>query len=238
MGPGAGYNNGELLSVDEVSEQSGPELGLRRGRVRRRGVGDADARPNVRDESPGLTGAPRRRSDNESSRVAARAKPKGRHGTSFGPRSTQWAFTLNNYTEAEVHRVQDLVNLEHKIQYLIFQPEVGENGTPHLQGYIVFEVRKYMSTVKNAFGTQRLHLEVVRGSPSQNRHYCSDPAKRDINANFGLFEWGEVPVNHNQAGKSQKLLEVKKLIDEGNDMWDVAKDIPEYFSCVANNYRS
>lgn len=239
MGNNAGYNDGELLSVDEISVDERLLVGLSRGRRKQRAVFTINGSEASRDESPRPNGTlERRRRSNSPARLAARAKPKGRAGTSFGPRSTQWAFTLNNYTEAEVHRIQDLVNLDHKVTYLIFQPERGEEGTPHIQGYICFEVRKYMSTVKNAFGTQRLHLEVVRGSPSQNKLYCSDPAKRDIQAAFGLFEWGEIPINHNSAGKSIKLLEVKKLIDEGNDMWEVAKDIPEYFSIVANNYRS
>ena len=102
-----------------------------------------------------------------------------------------------------------------RIEFIIFQPEKGDNGTPHLQGYITFRNRRKMSTVKNLIG-QRAHLEVVRGSPIQNKDYCSDPAKLDPDANFGVFEWGELPISHNLVGKSAKLIEVKQKLDEGN----------------------
>ena len=40
-------------------------------------------------------------------------------------------FTVNNYTEADFNR---LLSHEH-FKYVIIGKEVGENGTPHLQGY-------------------------------------------------------------------------------------------------------
>ena len=47
----------------------------------------------------------------------------------------KWVFTLNNYTESDI--VEILETLESNIcEKYGFQTEVGENGTPHLQGAI------------------------------------------------------------------------------------------------------
>jgi hypothetical protein len=51
-----------------------------------------------------------------------------------------------------------------------------ETGTPHLQGYFQFEKRKRLTTIKNLFKDTSLdgaHWEKARGTPSQNKQYCS-----------------------------------------------------------------
>jgi hypothetical protein len=236
VGYGTGWNEGELLSDAEISIQdlSFERLNLgsaTRGRgrgPRSTSSGTGDRRQRERSLSP--QPAPPRR------RAAVKGKPKGRPTTAHGPRSKQWAWTLNNYTDADVRRIQGLVrDPANKIEYLVFQPEKEE--TPHLQGYIVFENRKRMSTVKTTLGTQRVHLEVVRGSPTENRGYCTDVDKIDDTAGFGIFEWGNIPTSHNMHGKSQKLNEVMMRIDNGMHMWDIPVEVPEYRSTIAANYR-
>jgi hypothetical protein len=202
----------ELLSEGDISIPDFPEQREPSERGRESSL------QSRRSESP-IRVAPRR-----GDRQAARAKPKGkakgapkRRGgpRAFGPKSRQWTFTLNNYEPEDVRGLQDAVNdNKNRIEYLIFQPEVGAEGTPHLQGYITFLNRRAMSTVKRLIG-RTSHLEVVRGSPIQNKNYCSDPNKRDPEALFGVFEWGELPMSHNLVGKSAKLVEVKSRLDEG-----------------------
>lgn len=77
-------------------------------------------------------------------------------------------FTLNNWTDAEVEAVKD------KIRTLcakgVFQKEVGDQGTPHLQGFFVF---KKKSRPIGAFGIPRIHFEKCRGNEVQNITYCT-----------------------------------------------------------------
>ncbi len=77
-------------------------------------------------------------------------------------------FTLNNYTDDEV------VTLSHYFEehgkYIIGK-EVGEEGTPHLQGYVEFKGQKRFSTLKKL--NQRIHWEKARGNRDQNIRYCS-----------------------------------------------------------------
>ena len=73
-------------------------------------------------------------------------------------RAKNWVFTLNNYTEADVTR---LGTLPDDVAYILFGREVGENGTPHLQGFISFSGRKRMAQVKTIIGGNP-HVEVCR----------------------------------------------------------------------------
>lgn len=82
-------------------------------------------------------------------------------------RSRAWCFTLNNYTEEEQQVIRDVPCV-----YLIFGREKGEEGTPHLQGYIYFENAKTLKTLKKLLGP-RAHVEVAKGNSVQNREYCS-----------------------------------------------------------------
>lgn len=81
-------------------------------------------------------------------------------------RSRAWCFTLNNYTEEEVKSLDTL-----KCRYLIYGREVGDEGTPHLQGYVYFNTLKSFKQVKKLL--LRAHLEEARGDPDQNIAYCS-----------------------------------------------------------------
>ena len=81
-------------------------------------------------------------------------------------RSKDWCFTLNNYTAEEYEAI---THGEYK--YLSVGKEVGESGTPHLQGFVQFAVRLRMQTVKSLPGFARAHLEVRRGTPVEAAKY-------------------------------------------------------------------
>lgn len=112
-----------------------------------------------------------------------------------------WCFTLNNYTSDEKDALAALVP-EHA-SYLVYGEEVGENGTPHLQGFVSFSVRRVATTVKRFIG-RRAHIEVARGSPAQAANYC----KKD-----GAFsEFGTLPQGR---GARSDLQQVQQAIKGG-----------------------
>lgn len=80
-----------------------------------------------------------------------------------------WTFTLNNYTQEECdylssEELRDLCNV------IFIGKEVGEQGTPHLQGYITLKKAARLTGVKKI--NERAHWEKAKGNKDQNRTYC------------------------------------------------------------------
>jgi len=87
------------------------------------------------------------------------------------PPLLHFCFTLNNYVEEE-----DLPRItawfEQEAKYWIIGREVGDSGTPHLQGYASLKRRYTFDVIKHQLGP-RAHLERANGTARQNRVYCS-----------------------------------------------------------------
>lgn len=106
-----------------------------------------------------------------------------------------WVFTLNNYDQDDVDRL-DATGTElvpDTIVYLVFARETGEEGTPHLQGFVSFKRRRTHRFVCELLtgtpGTGGIFVERAEGSPEQAAEYCkkADTAAEDI------FEHGRCP---------------------------------------------
>ena len=98
--------------------------------------------------------------------------------------SKRWCFTLNNYSEQEEQHVAGLFGTTDSIGYLVAGREVGDSGTPHLQGFVVFTTRKSLIQVRGIIGA-RIHAEISRGLPAQAAEYC----KKDGD----FIEFGTLP---------------------------------------------
>jgi len=81
--------------------------------------------------------------------------------------SKKWCFTLNNYTEDDISSIKSIVP---KCNVIIVGKEVGEQGTPHLQGYIEFIFKIRPLSLKLNKG---IHWEKTKGTKEQNIEYCS-----------------------------------------------------------------
>lgn len=114
-----------------------------------------------------------------------------------------WTFTLNNYTEEEKEVILSLYPQTAK--YMVCGYEEGENGTPHIQGFISFVDKKRFQQVKRFIG-ERAHIEKAK-HPKEAAEYC----KKD-----GVFdEKGENPWK--TQGKRTDLEEFKDAV-KGGDM--------------------
>lgn len=80
---------------------------------------------------------------------------KGAHRT--------WGYTINNYTDDEITKLKALTVKMHRCA-----KEVGENGTPHLQGAITFERTYRMAALKKLF--PRAHWKP--GITCDPENYC------------------------------------------------------------------
>lgn len=113
-------------------------------------------------------------------------------------RGQNWTFTLPNYTEAELDQIS---NWDSK--YLIYGFETcPKTGTPHLQGYVVWNCVKRLSTLKRL--NNRVHWEVAKGNHEQNIRYCS---KEDRTP----YEKGERPVDGRKRPNAKKILKTDEI---------------------------
>jgi len=83
-------------------------------------------------------------------------------------RQRAWCFTVNNYGEDDLRSMDELAK---SARYLIYGKETGVNETPHLQGFVYFDILKHFNFVKRFL--KRAHIEACRGSPEENIAYCS-----------------------------------------------------------------
>lgn len=116
-----------------------------------------------------------------------------------------WCFTINNYTDEDKKNVLDLEQLS---TYVVCGQEVGERGTPHLQGYVYFRNPRAAGGVSRLI--PRAHLSAARGNAQQNRAYCS----KDGNL---LIEAGTLPMSKEEKGEAerQRWSEARKAAVEG-----------------------
>lgn len=119
---------------------------------------------------------------------------------STGPKAKNWSFTLNNFTQADLDRLN---TQQDGIEYLIFGKETGASGTPHLQGTVCFLSRKRLSQVKDLIG--QAHCSITRFI-SQSIEYC----KKD-----GDFTEIGVPPPIKKGGKRSDLEDFKASVKEG-----------------------
>lgn len=100
---------------------------------------------------------------------------KGGGNTSSPPSSTafkksrKFCFTLNNWTDLEYGTINQ--TLLPMCKHWIIGKEIGEQKTPHLQGYLEFKNPRSFNTIKKICG--RIHIERAKGSLKDNYIYCS-----------------------------------------------------------------
>ena len=82
-------------------------------------------------------------------------KPSQEPKMSKGSRG--WCFTLNNYSQEEQEALRNVT-----CAYMVFGRERGDEGTPHLQGYVHLQHQKTLTAMKKIM--PRAHLEVRMGT--------------------------------------------------------------------------
>lgn len=132
-------------------------------------------------------------------------------------------FVWNNPTnDIDVSKLDDK-----KVRYLVYQLEVGESGTPHLQGYVEFKDTTSHGTASKLLGIGKAHWESAKGDAADNIHYCSKPVDgcdcehcddaRKVGQEPNPTMWGEVgKVGRPKKGsnRSENERETIKWIDE------------------------
>jgi len=85
-------------------------------------------------------------------------------------RKRRYCLTLNNPTEDEIEAVKVLES--NNLKRAVFGYEVGESGTPHLQGFIHMKNAMTYSAVKKMLASDRYHIEAAKGTDYEAWTYC------------------------------------------------------------------
>lgn len=146
-------------------------------------------------------------------------------------RALSCCFTLNNYTAEELTAIRgDTVHYK----WLCYGEEVGESGTPHLQGAfsVVGSSQVAYSTMHTYAGMARAHFIKSMGTCQQNIDYCfKGDLSHDDYMTGGKRQhpnWGHNAVTFfsgtpPEPGKSHKLREAANLIRSGSKVEDLAR---------------
>jgi len=119
----------------------------------------------------------------------------------------RWCFTLNNWSQLELEDIIKYVPENCKL--CIIGSEVGESGTPHLQGYIEFITKK---RPKSIFKNNRIHWEVCKADRKANLNYCS----KEENVLYEYPKKFKLKII-NEDSFYQWQLDILKKIDEEPD---------------------
>lgn len=115
-----------------------------------------------------------------------------------------YQFTWNNYTEEDIEHLKQVKG----VKYCLFGREVGKEGTPHLQGMIVFENPRSWDAVRTRIFKNN-HIEVAK-SMAALRQYC----KKDGD----IVEWGQQP----EQGRRVDIEDMVEQVQQGakaKDLW-------------------
>ncbi|ANC97701.1 replication-associated protein [Avian-like circovirus] len=125
----------------------------------------------------------------------------------------RWCFTLNNPTDEEVQKIKDMNPSEY--HYAIVGKERGEQGTPHLQGFLHLKCKKRLNQLKEFLA--RAHWEKARGSDEDNEAYCSKEG--EVILTLGM------PAKGNRSDLSGAVAAVKA----GRAMSEIAREFSEVY---------
>ena len=126
-----------------------------------------------------------------------------------GLRLSRFVFTLNNYTLEEYTALT--TRMATNCKWCVIGKEVGEEGTPHLQGAAVLLKQTAFTTVKAFAGMTRAHIEQMRGTPQDSMVYCTKEDK-------AAFVYGSLP----EPGKRNDLVQACLSLQNGSTMRDLA----------------
>lgn len=126
--------------------------------------------------------------------------------------SKTWAFTLNNYTDADEAQMVTWSS-DTFVSKMVVTKEVGESGTPHLQGAVTFKIAKRLTALKKLHS--RIHWELA---------VCSDAGLYCLKDGSVVL----VNVDHRTPGKPKNFAVCVGLVRNG-ELKRVRDEYPEEY---------
>lgn len=131
--------------------------------------------------------------------------------------SKYWCFTFNNYTDEDEESLKSW--LTETTDYATYGYEVGDCGTPHLQGYFELHSKKRFTAIKSSLrgsGLERMHLERRAGTAQQASDYCHKESNKP-----GFF-YGE--ISKSSQGARSDLIALRDDLLAGHALSEIAQN--------------
>lgn len=122
-------------------------------------------------------------------------------------------FTINNYTDIDVQALRNMYT--ECCKYIICGLEVGESGTPHIQGYAEFKDSMELHNIKKHM--PRAHIEKRKGTAEQADMYCQKDGR--------FWALG----SRSQQGSREDIRIIKDMIYAGATKQQILDDYPHYY---------
>lgn len=142
-----------------------------------------------------------------------------------------WMFTQNNTNEDDLPP-----NVWPDVEYVVWQHERGEQGTEHIQGYVVFVGKKRLQWLKNNC-CARSHWEPRNGTHEQAKAYCQKEETRIAGVGHGPWTYGSDDSVATKKGERTDLKRVFDLLSSGSKEVDIMTN-PDLFPVWARYYRA
>lgn len=166
------------------------------------------------------------------------SRPPKRLGTVGAHRTNQksrcWLITYNfpPGTKPDDLTAQDKLNIRafnraaqvHPVTYCVYQGEVGEQGTYHLQAYAEFAQAITLPSIKKHFGINSLHCEIRQGTQEQAIAYCTKEETRASD----IYEYG-IPMlqQKTKQGARTDIEKVWAYLKKGKPIHEIIDEDPK-----------
>lgn len=131
-----------------------------------------------------------------------------------------FTFTHNNFIDTSSEDALEC-------RYISYAKEIGESGTPHLQGLVVFHnATTIQSVIKKMPGC---HIEEMHGTIDQAENYFNGSGKSGglSYLPIGFTQRGDRPLSNSDKGTAERLrwIRLKQLAKDG-DMETIDREFP------------
>ncbi len=138
-------------------------------------------------------------------------------------RARGWAFTLNNYTELEIHTLTQLKN-DIGIKQYCFQEEIcPKTGTPHLQGTMVWTNDKSFKYVIKI--NKRIHWRQYRNIKNSLAYCCKENTRSGK-----VYTYNYQPQSDHKRLPTDEEIRSELLRQALEDIDDIVNSLPKNWS--------
>jgi hypothetical protein len=148
-------------------------------------------------------------------------------------RSRRWFFTCNNPTEEDINNFKD-ARQNGTIKWLCVYKEIGEEGTPHLQGGLILEKNSYYLSWMKQNINSRTHWMIMKGNQQQIIDYCTKDYQKGKNNSELIYDDG---LEFKEDTKTKRKRLHQEIRDHKTTLKDIYEEDPDFYATHARAFK-